>query len=106
METRIRALRKERGWTPAQLAERAGVSVSYISEIDRHVKTLNGHRIDAFARAFGVKPVDLVDDATTEPDILDHVKRLERLTEEDRQAVFRHAIALDPGDDPEVARTG
>jgi transcriptional regulator with XRE-family HTH domain len=98
MKTRIKALREDRGWTVAALAKRAGISASYVSEIENHRKTVNGRKIDALARAFGVRPVDLIDESSVDPETVDHIRRLERLTEADRQAVFRHAIALDPGD--------
>jgi transcriptional regulator with XRE-family HTH domain len=55
----IKALRKERGWTQQQLAERAGMEQATISAIE------NGHRghrwsrrtLDKFAHAFGKKLV-------------------------------------------------
>jgi transcriptional regulator with XRE-family HTH domain len=51
---RIRALRQERGWTLAALAEQSFTSVSYLNDIehDRAHPSLN--RLQSIAEAFGI----------------------------------------------------
>jgi transcriptional regulator with XRE-family HTH domain len=96
MKHKIRQMRQERGWTVEHLSDLVGMSRSYVSEIENHRKTVNNLRLGAFAKAFGVSPVDLIDDESVSADVLDHVQRLKRLSPEDRLAVIRHALALDP----------
>lgn len=98
MKLKIKEMRKERGWTVDILASKVGMSRSYVSEIENQKKAVDNLRLAAFARAFGVSPVDLIDDGSVDPDIIDHITRLRRLSEADRIAVIRHAIVLDPGD--------
>lgn len=90
-------MREERGWTVEVLAAKVNMSRSYVSEIENGKKNVNNVRLGAFARAFGVSPIDLIDDESVGEDILDHIRRLRRLNEADRRAVIRHAIVLDPG---------
>lgn len=97
-------MREERGWTVDVLASKVGMSRSYVSEIENGKKNVNNVRIGAFAKAFGVSPIDLIDDESVGADVLDHIRRLRRLSEADRRAVIRHAIVLDPGD-PEEAQS-
>lgn len=97
-------MREERGWTVDALASKVGMSRSYVSEIENGKKNVNNVRIGAFAKAFGVSPIDLIDDESVGADVLDHIRRLRRLSEADRRAVIRHAIVLDPGD-PEEAQS-
>lgn len=98
MKLKIKQMRKERGWTTEELGAKVGMSRSYVSEIENHRKAVNNLRLSAFAKAFGVSPVDLIDDQSVTPDILDHINRIRRLSDADRLAVIRHAIALDPGE--------
>lgn len=97
MKLRIKKLREERGWTVETLAGKVNMSRSYVSEIENGKKNVNNVRLSAFAKAFGVSVFDLIDDASVSDDILDHIARLSRLNADDRGAVIRHAIALDPG---------
>lgn len=53
---RIRELRKERGWTIEQLAERANVSKGHISKLERGGTELKQRQIEQFAQIFGVHP--------------------------------------------------
>jgi len=51
---RLRALRRARGWTLAQLAERSGVAISTISKAERGVMALTYDRMLQLARGIGV----------------------------------------------------
>lgn len=53
-ENAIKALREERKLTLEQLAEQVGLSVSYVSRLEKGGRNLSVKHIDAFARAFGV----------------------------------------------------
>lgn len=96
MKHKIKKMREERGWTVETLASMVGMSRSYVSEIENGKKNVNNVRLGAFAKAFGVSPIDLIDDETVSSDIVEHVRRLKRLNAADRDAVIRHAMALDP----------
>lgn len=62
---RIKELRKARGLTQTELAERAGVSQQYIARLEKgNVKSpnlLNGLRL---AAALGVEPEELISDTS------------------------------------------
>jgi len=51
---RLRDLRRTRGWTLAQLAERSGVAISTISKAERGVMALTYDRMLQLARGIGV----------------------------------------------------
>ena len=48
----VRALRRRRGWSQAALAERLGLSISYLSQIENDDRPLTGAVLLALARAF------------------------------------------------------
>ena len=94
MKLRITELRKERGLTVEALADKAGMSKSYLSEIASGKKPVSSRRIDSLARALGCNPIDLIDDESVDPNVIQHVRLLSRLSLEDRTAVIRHAAVL------------
>lgn len=98
MKHRIKQMRLARGWSVEVLAGKVGMSRSYVSEIENGKKNVNNVRLGAFAKAFGVSPIDLIDDDSVGSDIIEHIHRMRRLSEADRSAVIRHAIALDPNE--------
>lgn len=100
MRMRIKEMRQARGWTVDVLASKVGMSRSYVSEIENGKKAVNDRRISAFAKAFGVSPLDLIDDQTLDAELMRHVHRLRKMKPEDRLAVLRHALAL-PIETPE-----
>ena len=51
---RLRELRRDRGWTLAQLAKRSGVAISTISKAERGVMALTYDRMLQLARGIGV----------------------------------------------------
>ncbi|MBV7329218.1 helix-turn-helix domain-containing protein [Chloroflexi bacterium TSY] len=56
---RIRVLRKERGLSQEQLAERSGLDRTYISGIERGVRNVALRNIEALAQALNVSISDL-----------------------------------------------
>lgn len=51
----ITALRRDRGWTQALLAERADLSLQFVAAIEQAAKTPSLETLDALSSAFGVK---------------------------------------------------
>jgi transcriptional regulator with XRE-family HTH domain len=94
MRLRVKELRESRRLTVAQLAEMAGMSPSYLSEIENHRKTANARRLQQLADALGVSVFALIDDKSMDTALLDHLQTLQALTGEDRAAVIRHALSL------------
>ena len=60
---RIRRLREERGWSLTELAERAGISRSYLYQIERGESTPTQEKIDQLAKALGALPSELFGEA-------------------------------------------
>ena len=56
---RLRALRERRGWTQEDLAERAGLSVSFVSLLERGGRGPSQDTLVQVAEALGVPLVDL-----------------------------------------------
>lgn len=51
---RIRQLREERGWTQEELAHRAGMTVVYLSGIERGIQNPSFRKIRGLVAAFNV----------------------------------------------------
>ena len=58
---RVRELRHERGWSQEELADRAGLHRTFISQIERAVKRTTIRSVNKLAKAFDVKMGDLLD---------------------------------------------
>lgn len=91
MSLRIRELRIERGWTQADLANRAGVSRSQLAMIETETRPANTLRLNAIAAALGVKPEALFASGSEYQALID---LLGRISSEDRAALVRMAEAL------------
>lgn len=61
MTSPIRRFRALKGWSLEQLAEKAGLSRSYLNELELGRKTMNARRQEQIARALGVRPIDLME---------------------------------------------
>ena len=61
MTNRIKELRKARGWTVAQLAEKVNLSTTHISNLENHKRGLEISWLEPFAAAFDVSPIDLLE---------------------------------------------
>lgn len=65
---RVRAMREARGWTQAELAEFAGLDVSYVSQVERGLRDPSLSSITALAKGLGVGLGELVGhEAATTP---------------------------------------
>ena len=91
MALRIRQLREAKGWTQADLAERARMSRSQLAMIEAETRPANTLRLNAIAAALGVVPEDLFDSGT-EDGRLSRVLR--QLSDEDRSLVLSLAESL------------
>ncbi|MGF6471637.1 helix-turn-helix domain-containing protein [Paraburkholderia youngii] len=56
----VRDLRAARAWSQEQLAELAGLSRSYVSEVERGTVVASLDTIDKLARAFGLAAAELL----------------------------------------------
>jgi XRE family transcriptional regulator, fatty acid utilization regulator len=84
---RLRAERKAAGWTLAELGAAVGLSVAYVSELERGLGAMTLGHLEAFASALSVSPYALLDVAEDE--------RNRRLW---YQATLRRIRALLPAD--------
>jgi transcriptional regulator with XRE-family HTH domain len=63
---RLRQLRLDAGWTQEQLAERAGITTTYTSDLERGTKVPSLTIVLRISRAFRMPVADLLRDFTTE----------------------------------------
>jgi transcriptional regulator with XRE-family HTH domain len=94
MKLRIKELRKAKGLTIDDLAAIVGMSRSYVNELENGKKTINGRRLEQFAKALDVTIYDLIDDADASAEIMRIVDVLKDLEPSDRASVMRHAQGL------------
>lgn len=89
---RIREHREAKGWTQQRLSEEAGVSRSYLSEIETGEKRVNNQRLALIARALGKTQADLVpgDPHAMRGDEI--MAALDGLPDEDWSAVKEYAM--------------
>jgi transcriptional regulator with XRE-family HTH domain len=57
---RLRELRKVRGWRQLDLAEQAGISENYVSELELGQKEVCLRTIDVLSKALGIPIEDIV----------------------------------------------
>ncbi len=72
----IRNLRKQSGWTQEKLAEKAGISVPFMTQIELARKTASLDVIEAIAKAFGVSYERLFKSDTIEKKDISYALRL------------------------------
>jgi len=56
----VRRLRKKKGWTQEDLAQRAELHRTYIGSIERHERNVSLLNVERIATAFGAKARDLI----------------------------------------------
>lgn len=62
MGNKLKSLRDERGWTHEKAAEEMGVSRSQFIKLERGERRMTIDYINRAAKAFGLRPADIVDD--------------------------------------------
>jgi transcriptional regulator with XRE-family HTH domain len=81
---RLARLRKERGWTQVELAERTGIVQTVLSDYERGKLRLNANMVVRFAQALDVTTDDLLQPNTAQAPVrrkpsLRVLRRLERI---------------------------
>ncbi len=71
--SRIRARRKAKGWSQAELAEAVGVGANYIGILERGQKLPTLDTLVAVAKALGCSPAELLDEVQAKDPWLDEV---------------------------------
>ena len=94
MKLRVKQLRNNSGLNAEQLAEMAGISKSYMSEIETGKKWPSGRVLQSIARQLGVSIYDLIDEDSLGAEIATHISAMRDLSDDDRKAVLRHAAVL------------
>jgi len=64
----IRRMRRDRGWTIDELADRSGIHTTYLSRIERARSNATWMKLAAVAEAFGLRPSDIARAAENESD--------------------------------------
>jgi repressor LexA len=64
---RVRALRQERGWSLAELADRAGTTASQIMKLEKSQRRLDFDWVERLATAFGITDRELISDGAITP---------------------------------------
>lgn len=57
----VRTLRKAKGWSQEELADRAGIHRTFVSQIERATKRSTIDTVEKLAKALGVSCGDLLD---------------------------------------------
>ena len=94
MFERLREIRKARGLTGEALAEMAGTSKGYISEIETGKRIPSVKMQHQLADALGLSVYEITGVQDLPEDILAHLSVMRALSEDDRRAVERHAAGL------------
>jgi len=92
----LRALRSERGWSQAQLADRIGVHLTHVSRVETGKYTPGLEFVVEAARAFGITvdqlisehPHDLQEVRLEDKELSERLRLLEALDPRDREALF------------------
>lgn len=59
---RVRALRKSKDWSQEELADRAGIHRTFVSQIERATKRSTIDTVEKLAKALNVRCGELLDD--------------------------------------------
>lgn len=62
LSTNVKALRKERGWSQDELADRAGFHRTYVGTVERCEQGITIDSLEKLANAFGVSPARLLEE--------------------------------------------
>lgn len=91
---RIRKIRKGAGLTLKGLAALADMSVSYLSDLERGNRRLNVDLMRSISAALNVAPEDLVQAATGDEALDDHIATIQALPIPQRQMVYNFTTLL------------
>lgn len=95
IQVRVRALRKERGWTQEELCARANLSIDAVNRIELGRRSPNLDTVDRLVAAFGVSPTALFDpDVKVNPTKAPHATRVEAMLADAPVEVQRAAVEI------------
>ena len=100
MKLRLKELRKQRDWTQRVVADLAGMSLSYYTEIELGRKQINARRMEALAQVFGVEPHELIVSEGNQ-EFTDLVDLASRMTESQRKLLLGVARSFLKSDEQE-----
>jgi transcriptional regulator with XRE-family HTH domain len=90
MKNNLVELRKKRGLTQAELAERAGTTEATISRLETGDRQLNSKWLERLGKALKVKPAQIVEGTPPLDSELEHVIALyDKLSDDQRRLWFR-----------------
>lgn len=89
MKLRVKQLRSARGWTIDQLAEIAGLSRGFISQIENEKREPGPSTLKSLSDAFGVQVVDLYDAGDAQEDLAAIALALSQMTPVERATAVR-----------------
>lgn len=84
-ELRVKELLRERGWTTKVLAEKTGMSESYLTHIKNGTRRWNEDALKKLANAFNIHPVDLFAQRRNRTDNIENTVQLPEETSVDLQ---------------------
>jgi transcriptional regulator with XRE-family HTH domain len=105
MLLRLKEIRKSMGLTQREVAERAGLSVSYYTELELGKKQLNQHRLTTISKALGRSPHEILVDETNARQAMlitkygDLVEKIHSLPESNQVLVRQLIESLDDAAD-------
>ncbi|WP_417257375.1 helix-turn-helix domain-containing protein [Celeribacter sp.] len=94
MKLRIKELRTAAGLSVQALADKAGLSRSYLNEIENGKKTINARRLETIARALSVRPADLIENTDESPEFKEIIETFRAMSPENRALVLNLARSL------------
>lgn len=94
MKLRVKELRKQKDFTLEVLAEKAGTSKGYVSQIERGLRTPSMAMLNDLAVALGVRVPELYDVGDLSDDIADIIEIMANLSPEDRKNAIRAAAGF------------
>jgi len=88
-------LRKERGWTQAQVADQVGISVGQVKKYEKGDSAPNLHALGRIARVFGVSSDEFVFEngkgiagVKLETELLERFEKVAQLPKEEKDAIL------------------
>lgn len=96
----VRAVRKARGWSQAQLGERVGLSANGVSKIERGKTAPSFNRAERIAAAFDLEPTMLFSPTPPVTPAGERARRLERMisrvsrVEDEKLAEVERAVMI------------
>ena len=106
MRIRIKDIREAAGISQRELAQRASLSQTYVSQLESGARSLKPATMEVIAGILGVSPGDLIDWDAPAQDEVDEIVAIYldmTPTERRRARAFMHAHRDDAQDDPESA---